>query len=157
MALQWMILTYVVAAEAAVAILLTLPSPKAIKSRIVSLISLTLQPSLFIVPFAGFQLLGTYTLYSFSFIFSKWILSVICLLSLDLGFWTFSFYFFVWCISFVRYILEKWASVDVHGGDLHCCREKPLREIRNFSLSFLFFSVKLSNPFLLTCTGCLYI
>ncbi|XP_009614688.1 uncharacterized protein [Nicotiana tomentosiformis] len=60
MALQWMILTYVVAAEAAVAILLTLPSPKAIKSRIVSLISLTLQPSLFIVPFAGFQLLDIY-------------------------------------------------------------------------------------------------
>ncbi|OIT04721.1 PREDICTED: uncharacterized protein LOC109223565 [Nicotiana attenuata] len=60
MALQWMILTYVVAAEAAVAILLTLPSPKAIKSRIVSLISLALQPSLFIVPFAGFQLLDIY-------------------------------------------------------------------------------------------------
>uniref|UniRef100_M1D7G6 Endoplasmic reticulum transmembrane protein n=1 Tax=Solanum tuberosum TaxID=4113 RepID=M1D7G6_SOLTU len=60
MALQWMILTYVVAAEAAIAILLTLPSPKAIKSRFVSLISLTLQPSLFIIPFAGFQLLDIY-------------------------------------------------------------------------------------------------
>ncbi|KAJ8554110.1 hypothetical protein K7X08_024788 [Anisodus acutangulus] len=60
MALQWMILTYVVAAEAAIAILLTLPSPKAIKSRVVSLISLTLQPSLFIIPFAAFQLLDIY-------------------------------------------------------------------------------------------------
>ncbi|CAH9109084.1 unnamed protein product [Cuscuta europaea] len=60
MALQWMILTYVVAAEAAIAILLTLPSPKALKSRIVSLISLSLQPLLFIVPFAAFQLLDIY-------------------------------------------------------------------------------------------------
>ncbi|KAM3319487.1 hypothetical protein BC332_08557 [Capsicum chinense] len=60
MALQWMILTYVVAAEAAVAILLTLPYPKALKNRFVSLISLTLQPSLFIIPFAGFQLLDIY-------------------------------------------------------------------------------------------------
>ncbi|XP_022851056.1 uncharacterized protein LOC111372751 isoform X3 [Olea europaea var. sylvestris] len=57
MALQWMILAYVVAAEAGVAILLTLPSPKALKSRIVSLISLILQPSLFVVPFSAFQLL----------------------------------------------------------------------------------------------------
>ncbi|KAL0355017.1 UNVERIFIED_CONTAM: hypothetical protein Sradi_3948600 [Sesamum radiatum] len=48
MALQWVILAYVVAAEAAVAIILTLPSPKALKSRIVSLISLILQPSLFV-------------------------------------------------------------------------------------------------------------
>ncbi|MCD7452952.1 hypothetical protein HAX54_018921 [Datura stramonium] len=60
MALQWLILTYVVAAEAAIAILLTFPSPKALKSRFVSLISLTLQPSLFIIPFAGFQLLDIY-------------------------------------------------------------------------------------------------
>ncbi|XP_051147498.1 uncharacterized protein LOC127262738 [Andrographis paniculata] len=60
MALQWMILTYVVAAEAAIAILVTLPSPKAVKSRIVSLVSLILQPSLFIIPFAGFQLLDIY-------------------------------------------------------------------------------------------------
>lgn len=58
MALQWMILTYVVAAEAAVAILLTLPSPKLLKNRLVSLVALVLQPALFIVPFAGFQLLG---------------------------------------------------------------------------------------------------
>ncbi|XP_031111512.1 uncharacterized protein LOC116015548 [Ipomoea triloba] len=60
MALQWVILAYVVAAEAAVAILITLPSPKALKSRIVSLISLALQPSFFIVPFAAFQLLDIY-------------------------------------------------------------------------------------------------
>ncbi|KZV57900.1 hypothetical protein F511_12506 [Dorcoceras hygrometricum] len=60
MALQWVILTYLVAAEALVAIILTLPSPKAIKSRIVSLISLILQPLLFIVPFAAFQLLDIY-------------------------------------------------------------------------------------------------
>lgn len=53
-----MILTYVVAAEAAVALLLTLPYPKLLKNRLVSLISLILQPALFIVPFAGFQLLG---------------------------------------------------------------------------------------------------
>jgi hypothetical protein len=58
MALQWMILTYVVAIEAAVAILLTLPSPKLLRNRLTSLISLILQPALFIVPFAGFQLLG---------------------------------------------------------------------------------------------------
>ncbi|KAJ4713582.1 B-cell receptor-associated-like protein [Melia azedarach] len=60
MALQWMILTYVVAAEAAVALLLTLPYPKLLKNRLVSLISLILQPALFIVPFAAFQLLDIY-------------------------------------------------------------------------------------------------
>ncbi|KAF6168560.1 hypothetical protein GIB67_005172 [Kingdonia uniflora] len=60
MALQWMILAYVVAAEAAIALLLTLPSPKLIKSRIVSLVSLILQPAIGIVPFAGFQLLDIY-------------------------------------------------------------------------------------------------
>jgi hypothetical protein len=60
MALQWMILTYVVAAEAAIAALLTLPSPKLLKDRLVSLIALLLQPALFIVPFAGFQLLGLF-------------------------------------------------------------------------------------------------
>ncbi|XVF09411.1 hypothetical protein REPUB_Repub07fG0090400 [Reevesia pubescens] len=60
MALQWMILTYVVAAESAVALLLTLPYPKLLKNRLVSLISLILQPALFIVPFAGFQLLDIY-------------------------------------------------------------------------------------------------
>ncbi|CAI9113204.1 OLC1v1013774C1 [Oldenlandia corymbosa var. corymbosa] len=60
MALQWIILTYVVAAEAAIAILLTLPTPKVVKSRLVSLVSLILQPSLFVVPFSGFQLMDIY-------------------------------------------------------------------------------------------------
>ncbi|XP_028756663.1 uncharacterized protein LOC114715920 [Neltuma alba] len=60
MALQWIILTYVVAAEAAIAVLLTLPSPKLLKNHFVSLISLILQPALFIVPFSVFQLLDIY-------------------------------------------------------------------------------------------------
>ncbi|XP_048443483.1 uncharacterized protein LOC103950546 isoform X3 [Pyrus x bretschneideri] len=60
MGLQWMILTYVVAAEAALAFLLTIPAPKLLKNRFVSLVSLILQPALFIVPFAGFQLLDIY-------------------------------------------------------------------------------------------------
>ncbi|KAF3438287.1 hypothetical protein FNV43_RR21049 [Rhamnella rubrinervis] len=60
MALQWMILTYVVAVEAAIAFLLTLPYPKLLRNRFVSLVSLILQPALFIVPFAGFQLLDIY-------------------------------------------------------------------------------------------------
>ncbi|KAJ8771975.1 hypothetical protein K2173_027152 [Erythroxylum novogranatense] len=60
MALQWMILTYVVAAEAVLAAVLTLPSPKLLKYRLVSLVSLLLQPALFVVPFAGFQLLDIY-------------------------------------------------------------------------------------------------
>ncbi|KAM7479601.1 hypothetical protein LguiA_027814 [Lonicera macranthoides] len=60
MALQWMILTYLVAAEAALAVILTLPAPKAIKSRIVSLVSLILQPAMFILPFSAFQLLDIY-------------------------------------------------------------------------------------------------
>ncbi|XVE63945.1 hypothetical protein DITRI_Ditri07aG0061500 [Diplodiscus trichospermus] len=60
MALQWVILSYMVAAEAALAILLTIPSPKLLKNRFVSLISLILQPAFFIIPFAGFQLLDIY-------------------------------------------------------------------------------------------------
>ncbi|XP_042963225.1 uncharacterized protein LOC122297273 isoform X1 [Carya illinoinensis] len=60
MALQWVILTYLVAVEAAIAVLLTLPSPKLVKNRLVSLVSLILQPALFVVPFAGFQLLDIY-------------------------------------------------------------------------------------------------
>lgn len=58
MALQWMILTYVLAAEAAIALLLTIPCPKFLKKNLVSSVSLLLQPTLFVVPFAGFQLLG---------------------------------------------------------------------------------------------------
>ncbi|PKI76710.1 uncharacterized protein LOC116214728 [Punica granatum] len=60
MGLQWVILTYVVAAEAAVALILTLPSPKLLKEKLVSFVSLILQPALFIVPFVGFQLLDIY-------------------------------------------------------------------------------------------------
>ncbi|KAG5007501.1 hypothetical protein JHK85_026043 [Glycine max] len=60
MGLQWLILTYVVATEAAVAILLTLPTPKLLRNRFASLVSLILQPALFIVPFAGFHLLDLY-------------------------------------------------------------------------------------------------
>jgi len=66
MALQWMILTYVVAIEAAIALLLTMPSPKLIKDRLVSLMSLILQPALFIVPFASFQFLGGFFMLSLS-------------------------------------------------------------------------------------------
>ncbi|XP_021739679.1 uncharacterized protein LOC110706072 [Chenopodium quinoa] len=63
MGLQWMLLTYAVAAEAAIFLLISLPSPKLLKTRIVSLISLILQPLMFIVPFAGFQLLDIYWKY----------------------------------------------------------------------------------------------
>ncbi|XP_077240024.1 uncharacterized protein LOC143880930 [Tasmannia lanceolata] len=60
MALQWLILTYVVAAEASIALLLTIPFPKLVKSRIVALISLILQPAISIVPFAVFQIMDIY-------------------------------------------------------------------------------------------------
>ncbi|KAL5722008.1 hypothetical protein ACHQM5_005579 [Ranunculus cassubicifolius] len=60
MALQWVILAYVVAAEAAIAVLLTIPSPKMIKNQIVNLISLLLKPAAGLVPFAAFQLLDLY-------------------------------------------------------------------------------------------------
>ncbi|CAL9068828.1 uncharacterized protein LOC135627117 [Musa acuminata AAA Group] len=57
MGLQWVILGAVVAAEAAVAALLILPAPRVIKSRIVALASLFLQPGAGILPFSAFQLL----------------------------------------------------------------------------------------------------
>ena len=63
MALQWMILTYVVAAKPATSLLLTLPSPKLIKEYcLVSLIYRLFYNlrSSSIVPFAGFQLLGLF-------------------------------------------------------------------------------------------------
>ncbi|TKY44839.1 B-cell receptor-associated protein [Spatholobus suberectus] len=50
MALQWLILSYVVAAEAAVAILLTLPTPKLLRNRFASLVSLILQPRFSLSP-----------------------------------------------------------------------------------------------------------
>ncbi|GJN30850.1 hypothetical protein PR202_gb19188 [Eleusine coracana subsp. coracana] len=60
MALQWMILACVVAAEAAVAALLTLPAPRAVRNQIVGLVSLLLQPIATVIPFAAFQLLDIY-------------------------------------------------------------------------------------------------
>ncbi|XP_077235998.1 uncharacterized protein LOC143877690 [Tasmannia lanceolata] len=60
MAFQWLVLAYVVAAEAASALLLTIPLPKPIKSRLVSLISLILRPAISIVPFAVFQIMDIY-------------------------------------------------------------------------------------------------
>ena len=81
MALQWMILTYLVAAEAVIAVLLTLPSPKLLKYRLVSLISLVLQPALFVVPFAGFQLLGLFfSSYIFTPFFLFWALEILGLI-----------------------------------------------------------------------------
>ncbi|KAG1342708.1 hypothetical protein COCNU_05G009370 [Cocos nucifera] len=56
MGLQWMILSWVVATEAAAAVLVTLPAPRLIKSRIVALASLLLQPLTGVIPFAAFQL-----------------------------------------------------------------------------------------------------
>jgi len=58
MALQWMILACVVAVEAAVAALVTLPAPRAVRGQIVGLTSLLLQPLASVIPFAAFQLLG---------------------------------------------------------------------------------------------------
>ncbi|CAN6478955.1 unnamed protein product [Victoria cruziana] len=60
MALQWVVLGYVVVVEAVFAILVTLPSPKGIKTQIVSLTSRLLQLSMGIVPFALFQLMDIY-------------------------------------------------------------------------------------------------
>ncbi|TVU47773.1 hypothetical protein EJB05_07382 [Eragrostis curvula] len=60
MALQWMILACVVAAEAAVAALLTIPAPRAVRNQIVGLVSLLLQPIATVIPFAAFQLLDIY-------------------------------------------------------------------------------------------------
>ena len=116
MALQWMILTYLVAAEAAIAVILTLPAPKAIKSRIVSLVSLILQPAMFILPFAAFQLLGPlffpyFPVRALIFVSSWW---------------------FVELFLVIRYILENGAPLDVHRRNLHCRWARSLREIGNF-------------------------
>ena len=106
MALQWMILTYVVALEAAIALLVTLPTPKAVKSAIVSLVSLVLQPAMFVVPFAGFQLLGT----SLSRSLPPLSLSLSLVMDMYLLF-----------VMYFRYLLEERASFDVYRRDLHCC------------------------------------
>ncbi|ONL95841.1 B-cell receptor-associated 31-like [Zea mays] len=60
MALQWMILACVVAVEAAVAALVTLPVPRAVRGQIVALTSLFLQPLSSVIPFAAFQILDLY-------------------------------------------------------------------------------------------------
>ncbi|PKA55599.1 hypothetical protein AXF42_Ash006801 [Apostasia shenzhenica] len=60
MALQWAILVYVVAAEAAITIILTLPWSRLLKLRVLALASLLLQPAAGIVVFAAFQLLDLY-------------------------------------------------------------------------------------------------
>ncbi|KAF2617750.1 hypothetical protein F2Q68_00038668 [Brassica cretica] len=60
MALQWLILSYVVAAEVVIAVVLTLPYPMVVKKRVVSLVSLILQPAASIVAFAAFQLCDIY-------------------------------------------------------------------------------------------------
>ncbi|KAG0480125.1 hypothetical protein HPP92_010734 [Vanilla planifolia] len=57
MALQWLILEYVVATEAAITLLLTLPWPKPIKLQVVTLTSNLLQPLASVIPFAVFNLL----------------------------------------------------------------------------------------------------
>ena len=73
MGLQWLVLSYAVAAEAAIALLITLPSPKLLKSRLVSLVSLALQPLMFIVPFSVFQLMGNFPFsLSLNFVLSIW-------------------------------------------------------------------------------------
>lgn len=136
MALQWMILTYVVAAEAAIAILLTLPSPKLLRNRFVSLVSLILQPALFIVPFAGFQLLGkfrnsskwTRLQFTFPFRVSRSIRVIGAAGFIEYGF----------LIFFFRYILEEWTSFDVYFWGLYCCRERSIREICKFLILLCF-------------------
>ncbi|GLJ14204.1 hypothetical protein SUGI_0227960 [Cryptomeria japonica] len=60
MALQWVMLGYVVAAEALLALALTMPWPRAWISPIVTSISQLLQPCIGIIPFAAFQLLDIY-------------------------------------------------------------------------------------------------
>ncbi|KAH9314282.1 hypothetical protein KI387_022909, partial [Taxus chinensis] len=60
MALQWVMLGYVVMAEALIAVVLTMPWPRAWASRIKGYISQLLQASVGILPFAAFQLLDIY-------------------------------------------------------------------------------------------------
>ncbi|PKA65652.1 hypothetical protein AXF42_Ash013066 [Apostasia shenzhenica] len=60
MALQWFVLECVLVAEAAIAMLLTIPWPKPIKSQIVTFTSYLLQPSGSAIPFAVFNLVDLY-------------------------------------------------------------------------------------------------
>lgn len=136
-----MLLAYTVAVEAAIAILLTVPSPKLLKKRFVSLISLILQPALFVVPFAGFQILGfppfSYlTFFYFDFVsFFSFQISIRNLRS-DLDFCFGGFFF---SVVLCRYLLEEWASVDVHIWDLYCCWEGSIWEICKYKRLVGFF------------------
>jgi hypothetical protein len=117
MALQWMILACVVAVEAAVAALVTLPVPRAVRGQIVALTSLFLQPLSSVIPFAAFQLLGACVAASprprpsacDPVSGSDWFVP----------------FFLCGC----RYLLEEGAQADVHLGDLHRRRAHSLREI----------------------------
>ncbi|KAG0487358.1 hypothetical protein HPP92_009453 [Vanilla planifolia] len=60
MGLQWVVLGWVVAAEAAIAIILTFPWPRLVRTRVVALVSLLLQPCAGVLPFAAFQLMDLY-------------------------------------------------------------------------------------------------
>lgn len=147
MALQWMLLAYTVAVEAAIAIFLTLPSPKLLKKRFVSLISLILQPALFVVPFAGFQILGfsiyslIYTSFFFNFDFgNRYFANLDWDLRSDLDYFSFVLGFLV---VLCRYLLEEWASVDVHFWDLYRCWKRSIWEICKYKcrVEFLMCSV----------------
>lgn len=118
------VLAYVVAAEAVIALLLTLPSPKLVKSRIVSLISLILQPAIGIVPFAAFQLLGSLKL---GFCLTK--IRACSFLYCFVLIWI--FFSLIWYVF--RYLLEEWTQVDVHFWCMHCCWERQIWEIRKSS------------------------
>lgn len=112
MALQWMILACVVAAEAAVAVMLTLPAPRAVRKQIVGLTSMLLQPFAGILPFAAFQLLGARALASPSRGFGpRFPPSRYSALT--------GLLFFFLAPRMCRYLLEERAQVDVHLRDLH--------------------------------------
>ncbi|XP_039144710.1 uncharacterized protein LOC120282054 isoform X1 [Dioscorea cayenensis subsp. rotundata] len=60
MGLQWTIMAVAVAVEAALLLLLTLPSPKILKERLNAVVSLLLHPTFGVVPFSVFQLIDLY-------------------------------------------------------------------------------------------------
>ena len=103
---------------AAVAALLTLPAPRAVRAQIVGLTSMLLQPFAAVLPFAAFPLRGA------------------CVRGLGLAVKKlllgsgsddrFAFFFSLVC----RYLLEERAQADLHGGDVHLRGACPLREIR---------------------------
>ena len=121
MALQWMILACVVAAEAAVAALLTLPAPRAVRAQIVGLTSLLLQPFAAVLPFAAFQLLGAW-----SCLLRRG--TDACKSSPRLNFSGSDDGLTIFVMR--RYLLEERAQADVHNGGLHHRGACPLRENR---------------------------